>query len=160
MALFSALLEEKAPIKQSLPSICTNTLCPGATEGKSYFTPFYFNFLALICFFSPFLLFYKLSLLLTDVTAFPLYFILSSSVTSQAQLLLLLLSWVSQSCWTWDVSLYHTSSHFHTISSIATLPCEWNGPSINAEYSNHLRNGWSLLLKRICMLQFILTKYT
>lgn len=103
MTLFSTLLEGKAPIKPSLHSICTNTLCPGATEGKSYFTsPLTSIFLLYSAFSFPFLLFYKLSLLLIGVTACPLYFILSSpSVTSQTQLLLVF-SWVSQSCRTRD----------------------------------------------------------
>lgn len=128
------------------------TLRPLLLQFSSFILPFIF----------PFILFYMLSFLLTDVTVFPLYFILSSpSVTSQAQILLLF-SWVSQSCWTWDgasVPLPHLLS-FYTISSTPSLPCEWNGPSVLPEYSKHLRNGWSLLLKRIYMLQFILAKYT
>lgn len=139
-----------------------HTLPWGYRRQELLHLPFSFNFLALFCLLLfPYKLFYKLSLLLTDVTAFPLYFILSSpSVTSQTQLLLVF-SWVSQSCWTWDganVPLPHLLS-FYTISSTTSLPCEGNDPSVLAEHSNHLRNGWNLFLKRICMLQFILAKY-
>lgn len=81
-------------------------------------------------FFSPFLIFYKLSLLLTDVTAVPLYFILSSpSVTSQAQLLLLGFSWVSQSCWTWDgasVLPHLLSFSHHFIHCLTSMWVKWS----------------------------------
>lgn len=124
--LFSALLEGKSP-HQTEPSqhLSKNSL-PWGYRSKIYFTSLLLQLSSFILPFFPFLLFYQLSLLLTDVTAFPLYFISSSpSVTSQAQLLLVF-SWVSQSCWTtWDganvpllhlpliFTPFHSLPHFH-----------------------------------------------
>lgn len=76
--MFSALLEGKSP-HQTEPSqhLSKNSL-PWGYRSKIYFTSLLLQLSSFILPFFPFLLFYQLSLLLTDVTAFPLYFISSS----------------------------------------------------------------------------------
>lgn len=128
MTLFSALLEEKAPIKQSLHSICTNTLPWGYRRQKLLYFLFYFNFLALFCLFS---FFFSLSSFLQaqppadwcNSLSFIFYFIISfCDFTSPAaagvflsQPILLNMRWSKSSSTTSPLIFppFHPLPHFH-----------------------------------------------
>lgn len=128
MTLFSALLEEKVPIKQSLHSICTNTLPWGYRRQKLLYFLFYFNFLALFCLFS---FFFSLSSFLQaqppadwcNSLSFIFYFIISfCDFTSPAaagvflsQPILLNMRWSKSSSTTSPLIFppFHPLPHFH-----------------------------------------------